>query len=523
MMARITTISHLWQPVRTVGLGLALSVILINAGRAGGAPPYDVAASQTAAMQGTSLGATGLITLPGQNGAQQAMAGSINNVCPTITNVAKGIDPPTQGQIDLATICQVMTFNALQVQNQPNVLPLPKTSFGLDASELNGALQQLNGGAELLVPTSQASVVQTTQTSRQTGAIEKRLNELRNWTNGTVVAGTATPWAGQVAALNTLDPSSQGLFAQNEVPPFAYSIGPFGVFLNGFGQFGSRDLTTTENGYSFNNAGFTAGADYRFTPRLVAGLAFGYSQSNTNFDTSAVSAAGQSLDGNLLQGNLYATYSLTDAWYLNAIGLIGGGNNNSQRHIAFGTNGFDPTTGITTMAIDRIATGSFGSRVAGVTVASGYDLLFGPLVLTPIARFLYQHTGVKAFSEEGALGADLQYGSSSVNTVLSFLGADAQYMISTPFGPLYPIARFHWAHQYSPGNTAVSVAYSNDPSLLSSFILPGTSTSRNYFDLGVGVTLPFAGTHSAFINYDSILGINHTTYNSFTAGIRLNF
>jgi outer membrane autotransporter protein len=53
--------------------------------------------------------------------------------------------------------------------------------------------------------------------------------------------------------------------------------------------------------------------------------------------------------------------------------------------------------------------------------------------------------------------------------------------------------------------------------------LPGTSTSRNYFNLGVGITRPFSATHSAFINYDSILGINHTTYNSFTAGIRLNF
>jgi outer membrane autotransporter protein len=96
---------------------------------------------------------------------------------------------------------------------------------------------------------------------------------------------------------------------------------------------------------------------------------------------------------------------------------------------------------------------------------------------------------------------------------------------STPFGPLYPVARVHWAHQYSPGNTAVSVAYSNDTSLtlLSSFILPGTPTSRNYVDLGVGVSLPLSGTSSAFINYDSILGLSHTTYNSFTAGIRLTF
>jgi hypothetical protein len=45
-------------------------------------------------------------------------------------------------------------------------------------SGLQGALQSLNGGAELLVPTSQASVAQTTQTSRQTDTIENRYDQL---------------------------------------------------------------------------------------------------------------------------------------------------------------------------------------------------------------------------------------------------------------------------------------------------------------------------------------------------------
>ena len=320
-----------------------------------------------------------------------------------------------------------------------------------------------------------------------------------------------------MASLNTQGPGDGPRLAQSQPLEFAYSTGPFGVFLNGLGQFGSRNLTTSENGYSFNNAGFVAGADYRFTPQLIAGLAFGYTQSNTNFDTSALSAPGQSLNGNLLQGNLYTTYSVTDALYVNAIGVIGGGNNNSQRHIVI------PNAGPNLVG-DGIATGSFGSRIEGVTLAGGYDLPFGPLVLTPIARFLYQHTGVEAFSEQGALGADPQYGGSSVNTVLSFLGADAQYTMPTSFGVLFPIARFHWAHQYSPGNTTVSVAYSNDPtSVLSSFILPGTPTSRNYFDLGAGVALPFSSNGSAYINYDVILGINNTTYNSFTAGVRFTF
>jgi outer membrane lipase/esterase len=488
MMGDILSTPCIRARIRAVGLGIIVWAVVIHLGYA-----------------------QGITTLPGTNLAQQKMAQSINNFCPTVSMIAM----PTPGQKDLGTICSAMIGNALQLQGQSNQ---GLGSYGLDTNGLQGALQSLNGGAELLVPTSQASVAQTTQTSRQNEVIEARLNELRNWTTGTVLAGTEPPRTAQVAALSTLESGGQILIAQNQAPPLAYSIGPLGVFANGLGQFGSRDLTTSENGYSFNNAGFVAGADYRFTPQLIAGLAFGYTQSNTNFDTSALSASGQSLNGNLLQGNLYATYFPTEALYFNGIAIIGGGNNDSRRHVLI------PSADPSTPSVDRVATGNFGSRIAGFTLASGYGLPFGAFLLTPIARFLYQHTGVDAFSEEDALGANLQYGSSSVNTVLTFLGADAQYTMNTSFGALYPIARFHWAHQYSPGNTAVSVAYSNDPTtVLSSFILPGTPTSRNYVDLGVGVSLQISGNTSGFINYDSILGLSHTTYNSFTAGVRMMF
>lgn len=494
-----------WQ-VCAIGLGLISPAVIM-----------PLAHAQSSASFSALTGQPNLTALPGQNVAQQTMSGSINNFCPTVAMTAV-----TPTQIDLKTICSAMIGNALQLQGQS--VTTAGYSYGLNSSGLQGALQSLNGGAEVLVPTTQASIVQTTQTNRQTGAIEQRLNELRNWTTGTAVAGTELPRAGQVAALGTPEPGDQTLIAQSQAPLFAYSSGPLGVFVNGLGQFGSRDLTSSENGYSFNNAGFIAGADYRFTPQLIAGGAFGYTLSNTNFDTSALSASGQSLSGNLLQGNIYATYAMTDAWYVNAIALFGGGNEDSRRHIVIPSIPSNVPSDVSAAPpVDRFATGSFGSRVEGVTVASGYDLPFGPLILTPIVRFLYQHTGVNAFSEEGAMGADLQYGSSSVNTVLSFLGADAQYTMDTPFGVLSPIGRFHWAHQYSPGNTAVSVAYANGPSLLSTFILPGTPTSANYFDLGVGISLQLSGNQSAFVNYDSILGISHTSYNSFTAGIRMNF
>ena len=91
-------------------------------------------------------GSSNLTGLPGQNVAQQMMAQSINNFCPTVASIAM----PTPGQKALSGLCGAMIGNALQVLGQPPNSNLG-TPFSLDANGLNNALQQLNGGAELLV------------------------------------------------------------------------------------------------------------------------------------------------------------------------------------------------------------------------------------------------------------------------------------------------------------------------------------------------------------------------------------
>jgi outer membrane autotransporter protein len=88
---------------------------------------------------------------------------------------------------------------------------------------------------------------------------------------------------------------------------------------------------------------------------------------------------------------------------------------------------------------------------------------------------------------------------------------------------VYPTARFEWAHQFNSANAAVSVAYSNDPLLLSNFVLPADKVDRNYFDVGVGLGVQLSPTQSAFVTYDAILGLKNTTYNSFIAGVRVVF
>jgi outer membrane autotransporter protein len=487
--------------LRRLGLGIAVCPLLAALAYGQNIGPF----SQT----------TGVVALPGLNNSQQMMAQSINNVCPTIS---QGTIFTSPGQKDLAGICTAMIVNSLQVENMPT--PAGAPSFGLGPGGLSSALSQLNGGIEVVVPTSQASTLQNTQYNMQTGVIEARLSLLRDrMMTGGAFASNDSQRDGQLAAAGDQDTVRYAQVAQNPPPLNTAALwsGRLGLYLTGIGQFGDRSPSANENGYSFNNAGVVGGADYVFTRQFVGGAAFSYLRASTDFDTSAISPAGQFLHGDNFQGNLYATYAPNEALYFNAIGTIGGGDNLSRRVVMIPS--FSPTMA----PVNRTATGSFGTRNYAVSVGGGYNIPFGSWVATPTARFQYTYARADSFTESGGSGVDLTYGSSNYNAVQSFIGGQLRYTIVTSWGPLTPVARFEWAHQYNSGNTAVSVAYANDPLFLSNFSMPGDRTDRDYFDLGVGLTLQTAPNRSLYLTYDAILGLSRTTYNTLTGGIRIAF
>lgn len=483
--------------IGAAGLGLVASLCFSNVGH----------------TQALAPSSGGPAALPGLNNGQALMAQSINNVCPTISqsNIFG-----SSNQRDLANICTAMIVNSLQAENIPSSPSGP--TFGLSANGVAGALSQLNGGTELVVPTSQAANVQNMQYNLQNGVIEERLSLLRHRLSGSAFASVEPQPNGQLAAAGGSDAVSDAQLAQNPTPSsVATWSGPLGIYLTGIGQFGTRDTTGSQNGYSFNNGGFVSGADYAFNRQFVAGMAFSYTHATTDFNTSATSAAGQFLAEDMFQGNLYATYAVTDALYFNGVATIGGGNNSAQRQVVI------PSVSPTIATVDRTMTGNFGSSNYAASLGGGYNLPFGALVVTPTARFQYDYAKSNSFSENGGAGIDLSYGSSNHRDILSFIGGQVRYTLNTTWGPLTPMARFEWAHQYNSGNNSVSVAYSNDPLLLSSFAAPSDRASRDYFTLGAGLSLQLAASRSLYFTYDAIVGLNHTTFNSLTGGLRITF
>jgi outer membrane autotransporter protein len=385
--------------------------------------------------------------------------------------------------------------------------PAGTSDIGLTVPQLQAALQEVNGGAVTLVPTNQVSQLRTAQVS----VLGARLTVLRTRMLGSADDGSDTV---RLAANDTGSlRDAPGLLQVAQASPTEVSIwsGKLGLFGNILGQFGSRDPTQTQNGFSFDTEGLLFGADYRFTPNLVFGAALGYNYTNTDFDTNATSPSGQYLHSNLYQINFYGTYAATEALYFDGLVSFGLGDNKARRHIIIPT------------VVDTTADGNFDSQTIGVSFGGGYNFPFGSLTLTPTARFEYHYVRSDRFAETGGSGLNLAYGPAIQTAVLSFIGGQASYAISTDFGVLSPSFRANWAHQYNDGRSSTSVTFVNDPSLTSAFVMPGDASDRNYFQLGVGVALQLAGNKSAFINYDAIVGLNKTSYNAFTAGMRFDF
>ena len=111
------------------------------------------------------------------------------------------------------------------------------------------------------------------------------------------------------AGLTVRDSSGQLLAANSDWLGSALAAGgedagnsKFGVFITGDYSFGEDDGRNEEAGYDLDGYGITAGADYKLSENMIAGAAFGYTNTNNDFDQN-----GGELDQDTYSFSLYAS------------------------------------------------------------------------------------------------------------------------------------------------------------------------------------------------------------------------
>ncbi len=435
-------------------------------------------------------------SVAGQNPLQQRVGQSVNQTCGGLLRAGFVAGPSPQQ--DLTARCTEMVLNAVQVNTGMNPGQMAGVgSLGLDATALNNAILQLSNqnGASSGFNRNQNTFITPS-------AVRRRFIALREGDTGISIVGL--PGLGSAEAnvgsgLSLTDGSSSG--AELTLPE------GLGVFVTGNGEFGRFAGSSEELGYDLGSGGVTAGVDYRFTDELVAGVAVGYQGTKASFD-----GYNGDVVSNAVSPTLYASYN-HGGFY--ADGLLSYGYTGSfvKRRIRYAN-------------INRTAHGNTNASDYTIGLGAGYEFALDQvaegLSVGPRARFDYFYQTINGFDEFGANGLNLRYDPYRINSAITSLGIDASYAISTDFGVLTPQVRVDWQHEFLNDNNPMSARFAADPNQFRFFVIPA-QTDRDFVGLGVGVvaTLPYGV--SAFVNYDTIIGLRNISDNVFSVGGRYEF
>lgn len=366
--------------------------------------------------------------------------------------------------------------------------------------------QQIAGSEAAVAGLQQAGTLIPTallSTRTQLNNIGLRLLSLRRGGPAVSAGGLSLNIDGEPAPVGLAASQMFSLFKGTGASADASPFGNLGVFANGLGTFGDQRSSSREPGFDFHTAGVTAGADYRVLPQLVLGGAFGYGSTKNEFDAGAgdVSANGFSLSG-------YGGFTL-GGFHVDGILTYGWIDYDIERNIAA------PGGTVT-------AKGSPDGHQFAVGANTGYDFSFGALTVGPSLRVTYVNVVVDAFTERGAGDFDLKVRRQTTESLTTSLGGEVSYAISVPFGVLTPLLRFEWEHEYLEGSRLITGTLVTD-STQTVFGARTNNPDRDYFNLGAGITGTFRSGVSAFFYYEALLGRDHITNHSFTAGVRLEF
>lgn len=252
-------------------------------------------------------------------------------------------------------------------------------------------------------------------------------------------------------------------------------------------------------------------------------MAFGYTRTDYDIDES-----GGNLDSELYDVSIYGSYYVSDKFYIEGIASFGWNDYDTDRSIIYSIPSMitrDPGGGtIITTNINQTAKGTPDGTQLSLSIGSGYDFNIDEFAFGPYGRVNYVEAHIDGFQEEidntgpgNQLNLDID--GQDVETLTTVLGFQVSFTISTRWAVLTPQTRLEWEHEYENDERNIDARFVNDPSG-TTFSVRTDSPDRNFFNTGVGIAATFTGGRSAFIYYETILGLDDVTSHNIEFGVR---
>jgi outer membrane autotransporter protein len=256
-----------------------------------------------------------------------------------------------------------------------------------------------------------------------------------------------------------------------------------GVWLQGFGQWGSQDAVDGFSSFSYNLAGTAAGLDYALTKRLVLGANFGYGYTKINQDNNFASGHFDSL-----YGSLYGAY-FGERAYLEGVLSYGHHKYRNNRLISIGP-------------LQRVAESNHTGNSFFLFMEGGYSWPVQNWTLQPFGSLFYTYLDEGGFQESGAAGLDMQVDARQTNSVVSEMGLRLARVIKTSKGILIPEVKAAWQHDFAVSARTLPISFAGAPLGLA---IDGRDLSQDGAVVSAGLSFTSKGGVTTSIKYDAEL------------------
>jgi uncharacterized protein with beta-barrel porin domain len=391
-------------------------------------------------------------------------------------------------------------------------------SLGLDAEGLGFALRWTaaeeyagQGAATTNFASSQLSALSTRLAVLRWGVSGLRRAGLDNDSDGDVLLAEAH---GRVLGGGA---SSDGLAESHR----------WGSFIDGSFGYGSKDPTDLEDAFDFDSQELTVGFDYRFNPAFVAGLMFGYSDKEIDFDsTRSIVDGGIRSDG--FSAILFGMLEGERAYLTASVGHQRL-NHATTRRITY------PSLNPGVPGANSTAKSSADSNSLLLTASTGYPFRFGAFSVEPTINVNYSDVTIDGFTERSwrANGStedpfDLRVAKQSFDSLIVAPAIKLQYVFTPRFGVLIPylIGRYH--AELSNDARTISSQYVDAINSLSgtagtAFEVSTDEPDDAYYTIAGGMTFVFGSGFNGYVQYMKVLEFEHYDDAVITGGFRYEF
>lgn len=346
----------------------------------------------------------------------------------------------------------------------------------------------------------------------QYASVMDRLMALRGGARGLSLAGLNIIVDGKPVPLAQLQDMAKGLLGggASADEPGGLLSDKWGMWARGNFSFGEKDRNTSSPAFDADQWAMVAGLDYRFSDKLVGGLALAYGQSSIEFDPRDEGA----LDTDTWAISLYGSTYAAKNFYFDAIVNIANADYGADRNITY-------VDGTGLVNVD--AHGDTDGMTYSAGLSGGYDFLIGGLTLSPTLGLFYIDATIDGFSEAGAGGLNLIYDEQTFQSFTGNVGFRATYAWNLSWGVLLPHVRIDYVREFKNDADVFGVRFAADPNATSTppILVQTDNPDESYWRLATGFSAQFIHGISAYIEYQRLESFEFISFQDVSLGLRL--